>query len=56
MRSDIRSLLDRQAAWQCSRKAKPWGDKLRSSIAMRSALQSMRKSGPLRHRSSPSRV
>jgi hypothetical protein len=40
--ADIQALLTKQAAWQRSRAARPWAEKLRSSVAMRSAVTSMR--------------
>lgn len=46
MRSDVRQLLERQAAWQRSRASMPWAEKLRLSVAMRSALRTMRKFTP----------
>ncbi|MEN8255674.1 MAG: hypothetical protein ABFR33_09415 [Verrucomicrobiota bacterium] len=42
MRSDILQLLERQAAWQRSRAAMPWADKLRASLAMRATLGAIR--------------
>ena len=43
MKPDIRALLVRQAAWQRSRAARPWAQKLRESVIMRRALISLRK-------------
>ncbi len=43
MRPEIRRLLERQAAWQRARRAKPWAEKLRVSVAMRKALLAFRK-------------
>jgi hypothetical protein len=40
---DIASRFEKQAAWQRSRAAGPWADKLRTSVAMRSALKIMKK-------------
>jgi len=48
MRADIKAILNKQAAWQRSRAAIPWAQKLRDSIAMRRALKSLKKhSSPL---------
>jgi hypothetical protein len=43
MRNDIRAILERQAAWQRTRAGRPWGEKLRASVAMRDALNRIRK-------------
>ena len=37
-----KALLERQAAWQRSRAALPWAEKLRMSVVMREALIAMR--------------
>ena len=47
MQDDIRVILDRQAAWQRSRAAKSWNEKLRISVAMRGAFISLRRPSPL---------
>ena len=47
MNVDIASRFEKQAAWQRSRAAQPWADKLRTSVAMRSALKFMKKEQPL---------
>ena len=39
---EVKALLERQAAWQRSRAALPWAEKLRMSVAMREALIAMR--------------
>ena len=42
MRSDLRRVLDRQAAWQRSRSRETWAAKLRTSVIMRKALLAIR--------------
>ena len=44
MSTDLRDLLERQAAWQRARASKPWGEKLRESLAMKGTMLSLRKS------------
>lgn len=39
---EVMALLERQAAWQRSRAALPWAEKLRMSVVMREALIAMR--------------
>ena len=39
---EVKALLERQAAWQRSRAALPWAEKLRMSVVMREALIAMR--------------
>jgi len=46
MRAEIRSMLERQADWQRSRKEKPWAQKLRESLVMRRAQRSLRSDTP----------
>ena len=43
MRADIRAMLERQAAWQRSRVARSWSEKLRASVCMRRALTQLKK-------------
>ncbi len=38
MKIDVKLLLDKQSAWQKSRKADSWGDKIRQSEAARDSL------------------
>jgi len=45
MRKDVQELLAKQAQWQRSRAMMSWGDKLRSSVAMRSSIGQLRKPG-----------
>ena len=45
MRKDVQELLAKQAQWQRSRAMMSWGDKLRSSVAMRSSIEQLRKQG-----------
>ncbi len=45
MRKDVQELLARQAEWQRSRAMMSWGDKLRSSVALRSSIGQLRKPG-----------
>jgi hypothetical protein len=50
--TEVKALLERQAAWQRGRAALPWAEKLRMSVAMREALVAMRggdKGSPERH-------
>ena len=46
MRADIRALLEKQAAWQRSRVARSWNEKLRASVSMRRALALLKKHSP----------
>ena len=46
MNVEIASRFERQSAWQRSRAAGPWAEKLRASVAMRSAVRVMRKEQP----------
>lgn len=43
MNLDIKALFEKQAAWQHSRAARPWAEKLRASVAMRASLRALRK-------------
>jgi hypothetical protein len=40
--AQIKAMLERQAAWQRSRAALSWEEKLRQSLAMRAARQALR--------------
>jgi len=46
MRADVRDLLERQARWQRSRAKRPWGEKLRTSVALRKSVRSLRATRP----------
>jgi hypothetical protein len=39
-------MLERQAAWQRSRSARSWSEKLRASVSMRRALIQLKKGSP----------
>ena len=41
MREDVRAMLERQAAWQRSRAALPWAEKLRLALIMRKAQRAL---------------
>lgn len=43
MASDLRDMLERQAAWQRTRANRPWAEKLRLAVAMRRAIETLRK-------------
>jgi hypothetical protein len=43
MTPEIRRLLERQAAWQRTRMAKPWAERLRMSVVLRKTLEAIRK-------------
>jgi hypothetical protein len=43
MKNDIRDYLEKQAAWQRSRKKKSWKQKLAESSEMRRSLKSLKK-------------
>jgi hypothetical protein len=43
MRNRIRTVLEKQAAWQRSRADMSWADKLRASVSMRRGLESLKK-------------
>ena len=47
MRSDLRQALDRQAAWQRTRCAESWAEKLRKAVIMRQALLAIRRPAPI---------
>lgn len=53
MRADIRTILEKQAAWQRSRAGNPWAQKLREAVALRRALTSLKKSPPSLCEASP---
>lgn len=46
MNPEIQSLFDRQARWQRNRRSLSYGDKLRQSVAMRSAVRALRRDVP----------
>ncbi|MFH1108352.1 MAG: hypothetical protein V1790_04020 [Planctomycetota bacterium] len=40
---DVKSMLERQAAWQRRRAGLPWAEKLRMAVIMRNAQLALRK-------------
>ncbi len=47
MTDEIRKLLDRQAAWQKSRAALPWAEKVRMAEAVREGVAKFKRTWPL---------
>ena len=43
MRPDLREMLERQAAWQRARAARPWAQKLRDALVLRRTLLALRR-------------
>lgn len=43
MKSDLRKVLDRQAAWQRARAETSWAEKLRTAVVLRRAMLAIRK-------------
>jgi len=43
---DVMKLLERQAAWQKSRKSLPWPEKIRIAEAIRESILQIRSTGP----------
>jgi hypothetical protein len=48
MRPDVAAMLKRQADWQRARRSLPWAEKLRQSVSMRRAKESLRQGAALR--------
>ena len=45
MTPELKSLLERQAAWQRARADRPWLEKLRAAVVLREAARLLRRPG-----------
>jgi hypothetical protein len=43
MKPDLHEMLERQAAWQRARAARPWAQKLRDALVLRRTLLALRR-------------
>jgi hypothetical protein len=53
--TDIRKLSEKQAAWQKSRQALSWPEKIRMAEAIRESIVKLRRTGPDATRAGPAK-